>query len=67
MSRGTLLPLAVLAPLLLAAVDSPAKKSLPPSCQRQHLEEQKCAVGRRSCSQYTIKRWRRRCLRDNRS
>jgi len=68
MSRGgTLLPLLVLAPLLLAAADFPAEKSLPPSCQRQHLEEQKCEVGRRSCNQHTIERWRKRCQRDIRS
>jgi hypothetical protein len=61
--KGLLLGLLVVSGPAIAA-DQLADKPLPASCHRLHVEEQKCEVGRRSCNQHTVDRWRQRCKRD---
>lgn len=36
----------------------------PKSCQRLHLEENKCELGQKSCSQRRIDYWRKKCVKD---
>jgi len=36
----------------------------PSSCQRLHLEVNKCENGWKSCNQHRVEYWRRRCARD---
>jgi len=63
--------------LILALADAPAfppqpvappaavwqPQHTPPACQRMHAEVNKCEVGRRSCNQYRVNYWRKRCER----
>jgi hypothetical protein len=61
--KGLLLGLLVVSGPAIAA-DQLVDKPLPASCHRLHVEQQKCEVGRRSCNQHTVDRWRQRCKRD---